>query len=118
MEQRGFLTMFTDANGYGDWCRRWCLLSGNALHFWKYPEDESKGLEPTERISLSNCVTENVSLAPREICSRMNTLMLETRRSWRQGDENSLVMEVVSRSFQTFEMLVFEMGWTIRLIKC
>ncbi len=48
IEQRGFLTFFTDANGYGDWCRRWCRLSGNALHFWKYPEDENK-TEPSER---------------------------------------------------------------------
>ncbi|XP_059096136.1 anillin-like isoform X2 [Tigriopus californicus] len=98
VEQRGFLTMFTDVHGYGDWCRRWVRLSGNGLHFWKYPEDESKGLEPTDQISLSLCTTDEVALAPKEVCSRLNTLMLETRRPWRQGDEDSLVMRVNRQS--------------------
>ncbi len=101
IEQRGFLTFFTDANGYGDWCRRWCRLSGNALHFWKYPEDEQSKTEPSERICLASCVTDEVQLAPREISSRMNTFMLETKRPWRQGDKDSLVMHVVSFSLET-----------------
>lgn len=98
VEQRGFLTMFTDANGYGDWCRRWAKLSGNQLHFWKYPEDEGR-VEPSESADLSSCITDDVTLAPREICSRMNTLMLETVRRWRQGDKESLIMHVVMMTF-------------------
>ena len=86
--------MFTDANGYGDWCRRWVRLSGNSLRFWKYPEDEGRS-EPSEVISLSGCVTGEVALAPREVCSRMNTFMLETRRQYRQGDADTLVMRTV-----------------------
>lgn len=39
VEQTGFLTLFSDVNGYGDWCRRWCRLSGtngsNIRHFEK-----------------------------------------------------------------------------------
>lgn len=38
----GFLTMFDDISGFGAWHRRWCRLSGNVLHYWKYPEDEKK----------------------------------------------------------------------------
>ncbi len=44
---------------------------------------------------MSTCVTEEVSLAPREITSRMNTFMLESRRQMRQGDKDSLVVHVV-----------------------
>lgn len=95
IEERGFLTLFTDVNGYGDWCRRWCRLSGNTLHFWKYPEDETKQ-KPCEQISLSHCITGEVTLAPREVCSRMNTFMVETERSIRQGDQDTLTMHVVS----------------------
>ena len=36
MQEKGFLTYFTEVNGYGDWIRRWCVLRGNCgviLHF-------------------------------------------------------------------------------------
>lgn len=94
VNQSGFLTMFTDVNGYGDWCRRWCRLAGNQISLWKYPEDEGKS-EPTHLIDLSACVTDEVTLAPRDICSRMNTIMLQTRRPTRQSDKKSLTMEPV-----------------------
>eukprot|EP00096_Caligus_rogercresseyi_P012802 TRINITY_DN5480_c0_g1_i1.p1 TRINITY_DN5480_c0_g1~~TRINITY_DN5480_c0_g1_i1.p1 ORF type:complete len:1193 (+),score=419.23 TRINITY_DN5480_c0_g1_i1:22-3600(+) len=97
VEKRGFLTLFTDLNGYGDWNRRWCLLSGNTLKFWKYPEDECKEV-PKYEINLSSCITENVTLAPREICSRMNTFMFETQRPTRGDDKQSLIMHVNSKS--------------------
>lgn len=42
VEYRGFLTMFEDISGYGMWYRRWCLLKGPALSYWKYPDDERK----------------------------------------------------------------------------
>ncbi len=28
MQEKGFLTYFTEVNGYGDWHRRWCVLRG------------------------------------------------------------------------------------------
>ena len=98
VEQRGFLTMFTDLNGYPDWCRRWCKLSGNSLSFWKYPEDENK-CEPTELIDLSACVSDEIGIAPRNFTSRMNTLMLETKRPMIPGDKDAdKVMRVVSKA--------------------
>lgn len=42
VEFRGFLTMFEDVSGFGAWHRRWCLLKGDKLSYWKYPDDERK----------------------------------------------------------------------------
>ena len=34
--------MFEDVSGLGAWHRRWIVLAGNKLCFWKYPDDENK----------------------------------------------------------------------------
>ena len=74
------------------------LVADNTLFFWKYPEDEQKRRAPleSESIALHNCFSENVTLAPREICARMNTFMLESRRHIQSGDREALNMHVVS----------------------
>ena len=67
----------------------------NTLHFWKYPEDENR-VAPSEQISLHECFTElPVPLAPREVCSRLNTFMLESKRRMQHGDRDALNMQVV-----------------------
>uniref|UniRef100_A0A7G3AC04 Putative actin-binding protein anillin isoform x1 n=1 Tax=Lutzomyia longipalpis TaxID=7200 RepID=A0A7G3AC04_LUTLO len=38
----GFLTMFDDVSGLGNWYRRWCRLHGHTLSYWTYPDDEKK----------------------------------------------------------------------------
>jgi len=88
---RGFLTMFDDVSGFGAWHRRWFVLAGNSLSFWKYPENE-KVQEPIGRLDLGQSVTERVSLCPREICSRMHTFMLETSRPATREDRDSMVV--------------------------
>ncbi|CAG2054380.1 unnamed protein product [Timema podura] len=88
---RGFLTMFQDVGGFGAWHRRWCLLKGAYLSYWKYPDDEKKK-EPMGRIDLNKCITEVVGLVTRDLCARPNTFLLETRRVARPEDEDSLVL--------------------------
>jgi actin-binding protein anillin len=88
---RGFLTMFDDVSGYGAWHRRWFVLEGNRLSYWKYPESQ-KTQEPIGSIDLGGCITENVHIAPREICSRFNTCLLESRRPAKSSDRESLVL--------------------------
>jgi len=88
---RGFLTMFDDVSGFGAWHRRWFVLEGNSLSFWKYPENE-KVQDPIGRLDLGQSVTRSVSLCPREICSRMHTFMLETSRAATREDRESMVV--------------------------
>ena len=40
VSNKAFLTMFDDVSGFGAWHRRWVVLEGNTLAFWKYPENE------------------------------------------------------------------------------
>ena len=59
---KGFLTYFTEVNGYGDWHRRWCVLKDLTLYFWKYPEDEQKRKAPIEVSSKFRSCLGTVSL--------------------------------------------------------
>lgn len=87
----GFLTMFDDISGFGAWHRRWCRLSGHTIDYWKYPEDE-KRKEPIGQLDLTNCITEKVNLAPRHVCARLHTVLLEFKRARLETDEESLVL--------------------------
>ncbi|XP_034230299.1 LOW QUALITY PROTEIN: anillin-like [Thrips palmi] len=89
IEHRGFLTMYEVVSGYGAWHRRWCLLKGEMLSYWKYPDHEKKEI-PIGSIDLRSCVTENVGLVSRDLCARLNTFLLETSRPAKPTDENSL----------------------------
>lgn len=37
-----FQTIFEDVSGFGAWHRRWCVLSGNCISYWTYPDDEKR----------------------------------------------------------------------------
>lgn len=87
----GFLTMFDDISGFGAWHRRWSRLSGNTLYYWKYPEDEKKK-EALGQLDLTSIVSERVDIAPRAICARLHTILLESRRERRKDDIESLVL--------------------------
>lgn len=87
----GFLTMFDDISGFGAWHRRWCRLSGNTLYYWKYPEDE-KRKETLGQLDLSNICSEKVDVAPRAICARLHTILLESKRERRPDDVDTLVL--------------------------
>ena len=91
VDYRGFLTMFEDISGFGAWHRRWCRLNGHVLSYWKYPDDEKKKT-PIGSINLQTICTHKVTVAPRDVCARLNTLLLESKRPSHESDVESLVL--------------------------
>ncbi|XP_017014889.2 anillin isoform X1 [Drosophila takahashii] len=91
VEYKGFLTMFEDISGFGAWHRRWCYLNGSVINFWKYPDDE-KRKTPMGSIDLNSCSSQKVSIAPRDICARLNTMLLECERPALETDQESLII--------------------------
>lgn len=91
VEHHGFLTMFEDISGFGAWHRRWCYLNGSVLSYWKYPDDERKKT-PIGTIDLYTCHTQKVTVAPRDICARLNTMLLEFDRPAKETDVESLTI--------------------------
>ncbi|XP_054738655.1 anillin isoform X2 [Anastrepha obliqua] len=91
VEHRGFLTMFEEISGFGAWHRRWCYLNGSVLNYWKYPDDERKKA-PIGSIDLYACRTQKVTVAPRDICARLNTMLLEFVRPAKETDVESLII--------------------------
>lgn len=101
--------MFEDVSGLGAWHRRWCVLSGSSISYWRYPDDErrkvrdasgsSQGFQltrcfsqtPIGRINLANCTSNMVGPVNREFCARPNTLELITVRPQREDDKETLV---------------------------
>ncbi|XP_064362624.1 anillin isoform X2 [Dromaius novaehollandiae] len=92
VEEKGFLTMFEDVSGFGAWHRRWCVLSGNCVSYWTYPDDE-KRKHPLGRINLANCTNRQIEPANREFCARPNTFELITVRPQREDDRETLVSQ-------------------------
>ncbi|XP_049980856.1 anillin isoform X3 [Alexandromys fortis] len=92
VEEKGFLTIFEDVSGFGAWHRRWCVLSGNCISYWTYPDDERRK-SPVGRINLANCISHQVEPANREFCARRNTMELITVRPQREDDRETLVSQ-------------------------
>ncbi|KAM6157232.1 anillin isoform 2-T2 [Erethizon dorsatum] len=92
VEEKGFLTIFEDVSGFGAWHRRWCVLSGNCISYWTYPDDERRK-DPIGRINLANCTSHQIEPANREFCARRNTFELITVRPQREDDRETLVSQ-------------------------
>ncbi|XP_048367215.1 anillin isoform X2 [Sphaerodactylus townsendi] len=92
VEERGFLTMFEDVSGFGAWHRRWCVLSGNCISYWTYPDDE-KRKHPMGSLNLANCTNRQIEPVNREFCARPNTFELFTVRPQREDDKETLVSQ-------------------------
>ncbi|XP_073515981.1 anillin-like isoform X2 [Phyllobates terribilis] len=103
VHRSGFLTMFEDVGGLAAWHRRWCIVSGNNLSFWAYPDQESCK-EALGRINLINCTSTKVEFTKRESCARPHTLELVTMRPQREDDVDTLVI-------QCRNMLCFTKSW-------
>ncbi|XP_042228384.1 anillin-like isoform X2 [Homarus americanus] len=102
--ERGFLTMFEDVGGFGAWNRRWCVLSGMHLRYWRYPDDEIKR-EASGQIDLRSCTTRRVELVARDICARQHTFQLTCLRPAHARDVTNLVQEVQGSSLVTKHLL-------------
>lgn len=90
VDYKAFLTMFDDVSGFGAWHRRWCHLKGNILNYWKYPDDE---LKPSiGSIDLTMCKQTKIAVASRDVCARLNTILVELRRPAHENDKESLVL--------------------------
>ncbi|XP_006887688.1 PREDICTED: actin-binding protein anillin [Elephantulus edwardii] len=92
IEERSFLTIFEDVSGFGAWHRRWCVLSGNCISYWTYPDDE-KRKNPIGRINLANCTSRQIEPVNREFCARRNTFELITVRPQREDDRETLISQ-------------------------
>jgi len=88
----GFLTLLQKSGDSCAWQRRWCRLNETGLHFWNYPRDEDEK-DPLEVIDLKCCSSDKIEQAPRHLCARSRTLMLETVRVSAPNDINSTIME-------------------------
>lgn len=104
IEERGFLTMFEDVSGFGAWHRRWCILKGNNLAYWKYPDDDKKK-EPIGTIDLRHCVTPTVKLVSRDICARPHTFQLISMRPQEKDDRDTLISQSVNTITTTKHLL-------------
>lgn len=104
MSMKGFLTMFEDVSGFGAWHRRWCVLDGGDLAFWKYPDEEKKK-DPIGIIDFTHCVTAEVGLVSRDICARPHTFQLVTVRPHEKGDKNTLISRSVNTVTTTKHLL-------------
>ncbi|XP_067135698.1 anillin-like [Centruroides vittatus] len=104
IEERGFLTMFEDVSGFGAWHRRWCILKGNNLAYWKYPEDDKKKA-PIGTIDLRHCVTPLVKLVSRDICARPHTFQLISMRPKEEDDRDTLISQSVNTITTTKHLL-------------
>lgn len=91
IEHKAFLTMFEEMSGFGAWHRRWCRLHGNILSYWKYPDD-ARFKPPMGSLDLSACEQHKVSVAPRDLCARLNTLMIELKRPRRNDDKATMLL--------------------------
>lgn len=109
-EHKGFLTVFEDISGFGAWHRRWYILRGHILSYWKYPDDEKKKVyiyfysvkiffynefifqPPTDSINLKYAITKEIGPVSRDICARLNTFLIETERGVLPDDKESLTV--------------------------
>lgn len=89
VDHSGFLTMYEDTSGFGAWHRRWCHLHGTTLSYWKYPEDE-KTKTPIGSLDLQSCTSQKAIPAPRDVCARKHTILLESQRPRIESDVATL----------------------------
>jgi len=76
--ERGFLHRYSEIGGSACWKRLWCVLDGDMLKFWKYPEEENDNKQPIADFDLKTCISNRIEVAPSEITSRPNSFAFES----------------------------------------
>lgn len=81
--QTFFLSRGEQSSAIGAWNRRWCVLKGQTLQLWNYPDEQETHI-PIFSIDLGKCISDRVSVADRTMCARVRTLVVET--CWRHNE--------------------------------
>lgn len=91
---RGFLTILEEVGDYTAWNRRWCVMQGDSVTFWRFPDEETT--KPSiGGIDLTSCVNASVDMIPRHECSRPNTFELIVKRPLTKTDSPSLLATII-----------------------
>uniref|UniRef100_A0A1A9WBD8 PH domain-containing protein n=1 Tax=Glossina brevipalpis TaxID=37001 RepID=A0A1A9WBD8_9MUSC len=91
VEHKGFLTIRGNISGLEDWQRCYCYLNGTVLSYWDYP-DYAEDRTPIGSIDLYSATTQKVTIATRDICSRLNTILLECQRPRIEKEQETLAV--------------------------
>ena len=85
VELRDYLNFYDESGEYSVWNRRWCVLKGYLLAYWRFREDET--IKPSMGvIDLRKCVNKKFSQVNYEMCARSNTFMLVTLKEIQDQD--------------------------------
>lgn len=97
---RGFLTLLEEVGGFTAWNRRWCVMQGDLISFWRFPDEENQK-PPTATIDLRMCTNKIVDVVPRMECSRPNTFELNVKRPLSKHDAPSLLSTIEGKDIHT-----------------
>ncbi|BFG06263.1 uncharacterized protein DMAD_04805 [Drosophila madeirensis] len=62
------------------WNRRWCTLDGMEMSVWQH-EDDLNEQPPLFSLQLQRCTQATISVAPRELCARARSFLLQESES-------------------------------------
>ncbi|XP_015788796.1 anillin [Tetranychus urticae] len=72
-----YLNFHETSGDYPVWNRRWCVLNGSSIYFWRFSEDEGDK-QPMGVINLKHCVNPRISKATADISMRPNSFSFLT----------------------------------------
>ncbi|XP_015788797.2 anillin [Tetranychus urticae] len=72
-----YLNFHETSGDYPVWNRRWCVLNGPSIYFWRFSEDEGDK-QPLGVINLKHCVNLKISKATADVSMRPNAFSFVT----------------------------------------
>ncbi|XP_030370584.1 uncharacterized protein LOC115621155 isoform X2 [Scaptodrosophila lebanonensis] len=79
LQYAGYLNV-QDTKNKHNWNRRWCTLLGLQMDVWQYEENLTEQ-PPLLALGLQNCPFEELKVAPRELCARARSFMIQCDES-------------------------------------